>query len=211
MADPFIGQIMQVGFNFAPKGWAQCAGQIMSIPQNSALFSLLGTTFGGNGVQTFGLPDARSRTFVGVGQGLGLSNYVWGEVTGTENNTILVSNMPVHNHPATFQGIQGATTATGSLAALSNATGQQGVPASTANQLANISPAGSTGAKIYAPAGNGGTSVNLAGLTINGGNFTPQGTVTVGPSGGSVPLNNIQPVLAVQTNISLQGIYPTRN
>jgi len=84
--------------NFAPRGWAFCAGQIMSIAQNTALFSLLGTTYGGNGQTTFALPDLRSRGPVGQGQGPGLSNIQLGEMAGTENVTLLTSNMPAHNH-----------------------------------------------------------------------------------------------------------------
>lgn len=97
--EPFIGQLMLVGFNFAPKGWAFCNGQILSIAQNSALFSLLGTTYGGDGITTFALPDLRGRAPVHFGQGPGLSNYVQGEATGTENVTLLVTNMPAHTHP----------------------------------------------------------------------------------------------------------------
>jgi len=94
-----MGQITAFGFGFAPRTWAFCAGQLMSIQQNAALFSILGTTYGGNGVQTFGLPDLRGRTPVGTGQGPGLSNYVLGEMTGTEKVTVLSSQLPLHNHP----------------------------------------------------------------------------------------------------------------
>lgn len=84
--------------NFAPKNWAYCNGQILSIAQNTALFSLLGTTYGGNGQTTFGLPQLQSRTVVGTGQGAGLSNYVLGEIGGTPTVTLLMSNIPPHNH-----------------------------------------------------------------------------------------------------------------
>jgi microcystin-dependent protein len=98
MSQPFLGQICTFGFNFAPRGWALCQGQILSIAQNTALFALLGTTYGGNGVSTFGLPDLRGRTVVNQGQGLGLSFYTIGEQTGTENVTVLVTQLPGHNH-----------------------------------------------------------------------------------------------------------------
>jgi microcystin-dependent protein len=78
--DPFIGEIRMVGFNFAPVGWALCNGQLLPIAQNTALFSLLGTTFGGDGVRTFGLPDLQSRVPIHQGQGMGLSPYVMGRV-----------------------------------------------------------------------------------------------------------------------------------
>jgi microcystin-dependent protein len=98
MSEPFIGQIMPVGFNFAPRGWALCNGQILSIAQNTALFSLLGTTYGGNGQTTFALPDLRGRVPIHQGQGPGLSNYSLGQVAGTENTTLTTNNMPQHNH-----------------------------------------------------------------------------------------------------------------
>jgi microcystin-dependent protein len=98
MSEPFLGRIMLVGFNFAPQGWAFCNGQLLSISQNTALFSLLGTTYGGNGQTTFALPDLRSRVAVGFGQGPGLSNYDLGQSTGSETVTLTVGQMPAHNH-----------------------------------------------------------------------------------------------------------------
>lgn len=86
------------GGTFAPQGWATCDGQLLSISQNTALFSLLGTTYGGNGQTTFALPDLRGRVAVHAGQGPGLTPYVLGEQTGTENHTLLVTQMPAHNH-----------------------------------------------------------------------------------------------------------------
>src|SRR3984893_4324338 len=98
MSEPFLGQIMLVGFNFAPQGWAFCNGQLLSISQNTALFSLLGTTYGGNGTTNFALPDLRGRAAVGFGQGPGLSNYDLGQSTGSEMVTLTVGQMPAHNH-----------------------------------------------------------------------------------------------------------------
>src|SRR4051794_13774567 len=89
MSEPFLGEIRMVGFNFAPRGWAFCNGQIMSISQNTALFSLLGTMYGGNGQTTFALPDLRSRVPVHAGQGPGLTNRTQGEVSGQENHTLI--------------------------------------------------------------------------------------------------------------------------
>lgn len=96
--EPFIGQIQAFGFNFAPRGWAMCEGQLLPISQNTALFSLLGTTFGGDGRTTFGLPDLRGRSIVGMGNGPGLSNISWGERGGSENHTLSTAQMPNHNH-----------------------------------------------------------------------------------------------------------------
>ncbi len=97
--EPFIGQIILIGFNFAPRGWALCDGQLLSISQNTALFSLLGTTYGGDGRTTFALPDLRSRVPVHVGTGPGLSMVRWGEKGGLEENTLTVNNLPAHGHP----------------------------------------------------------------------------------------------------------------
>ena len=96
--EPFIGQIQPFGFNFAPRGWAKCDGQILSIAQNTALFSLLGTTYGGDGRTTFALPDLRGRNGLHIGQGPGLSNVNWGERGGAETRTLTVAQMPSHGH-----------------------------------------------------------------------------------------------------------------
>src|SRR5437667_9113581 len=98
MATPFLGEIRCFGFTFAPVGWAFCNGQLLSIAQNDALFALLGTTYGGDGVTTFGLPDLRSRFPLGMGQGSGLSNYIIGQLAGTENVTLTANQIPAHNH-----------------------------------------------------------------------------------------------------------------
>jgi len=101
MAEAFLGQIQMVGFNFAPSGWAQCDGQLMSISQNTALFSLLGTFYGGDGRTTFALPDLRGRLPIHQGQGPGLSDYVLGEELGEENVTLLSNQIPAHTHAVT--------------------------------------------------------------------------------------------------------------
>ncbi|MCX6921986.1 MAG: tail fiber protein [Verrucomicrobia bacterium] len=98
MASPFLGEIRMFGGNFAPRGWAFCNGQIMSISQNTALFSLLGTTYGGNGTTTFALPNLQSRVPIHWGTGAGLSPYVIGQQAGQENVTLLQSQMPAHTH-----------------------------------------------------------------------------------------------------------------
>ena len=98
MADTFVAEIRMVGFNFAPRGWATCDGQIISIAQNTALFSLLGTTYGGDGRTTFGLPNLQGRSPLQPGQGPGLSFYSLGETTGESNVTLLQSEIPQHNH-----------------------------------------------------------------------------------------------------------------
>lgn len=103
-SEPFIGQIQMVGFNFAPRGWAQCDGQLLSISSYTALFSLVGTTFGGDGRTTFGLPDLRGRVAIHPGNGPGLSPYNWGERGGQERVTLTTGQMPSHNHSAVLHG-----------------------------------------------------------------------------------------------------------
>ena len=102
MADPFVGEIRIVGFNFAPSGWAACDGQLLPISQNTALFSLLGTNFGGNGQTTFGLPNLQARAVMHWQQGPGLSNYNIGQTGGESAVTLNASQMPAHAH-----GLQG--------------------------------------------------------------------------------------------------------
>lgn len=110
MSEPFIGQIILFAGNFAPTGWFMCQGQTLAISSYAALFSILGTTYGGNGTTTFQLPDLRSRVPVGWGQGPGLSAYVLGEQGGVENVNLLVSNMPSHTHLVTADASNGNAT-----------------------------------------------------------------------------------------------------
>jgi microcystin-dependent protein len=109
MAEPFIGQIITTGFNYAPISYALCNGQPMSIAQNTALFSLIGTTYGGDGVQTFNLPDLRGRTSINQGSGPGLTNRVIGELGGTTTVTLLSSEMPAHSHSVLASGLPGTS------------------------------------------------------------------------------------------------------
>lgn len=110
MADPFVAEIRIFPFTFAPKGWAFCNGQLMPLSQNTALFSLLGTTYGGNGKSNFALPDLQGRAPMHPGQGQGLSLRSLGESSGTESVTLLDSEMPSHNHAMVARGAPGATT-----------------------------------------------------------------------------------------------------
>ncbi len=119
--NPFIGEIRIFGFNFPPAGWAQCNGQLLAIAANDALFALLGTTYGGDGVSTFALPDLRSRVPIHQGQGPGLSPYVIGQMAGVEAVTLTTSQIPQHNHVLNAF----ASTGTGGLAP------SGGVPANT--------------------------------------------------------------------------------
>jgi microcystin-dependent protein len=114
MSTPYLGQISMFAGNFAPKNWAMCNGQILSIQQNTALFAVLGTYYGGNGVTTFALPNLQSRLSVHMGQGPGLSNYVIGQIGGDTQVTVLSQSMPSHTHLLT------ATTATATAPQISS-------------------------------------------------------------------------------------------
>jgi len=109
MSEPFLGELRLVPYNFAPRGWLACNGQVLSIAQNTALFSLLGTTYGGNGTTTFNLPDLRSRVPIHVGQGNGLSSYSLGQIGGEEAVTLNETQMPQHNHLVQANNLNGDT------------------------------------------------------------------------------------------------------
>jgi len=98
--EPFIGMLLLVPYNFTPRGWQLCDGSLLSISQNEALFNLLGTTYGGDGINTFGVPDLRGRTALSAGQGRGLQNYQQGEIAGTENVTLTTQTLASHTHPS---------------------------------------------------------------------------------------------------------------
>jgi microcystin-dependent protein len=107
--DAYLGQILMVSFNFAPQGWAICEGQILPIDQYTALFSLIGTTYGGDGVTNFALPDLRGRLPIHQGQGPGLQNYVIGQVGGEEQVSLTITQIPAHTHPLLGQSALGTS------------------------------------------------------------------------------------------------------
>jgi microcystin-dependent protein len=145
MASPFIGEIRSVGFNFAPQGWAFCAGQIMPISQNSALFALIGTIYGGDGQSTFGLPNLRGRVPVGTGNdGFG-NTYAIGQTGGADEVTMTVGQLPAHNHMANCTDNAGTQAGpAGSIWATdgSGATAEYDSPTGQAMNAAAIQPAG---------------------------------------------------------------------
>ena len=168
--EPFIGQIMMFGGNFAPRGWAFCDGQLLPISQNTALFSLLGTTYGGDGRTTFALPDLRGRTPIHSGHGPGLSDYRQGSKGGQETVTLTVNQMPSHNH------VVKANLDEGTSDEVEN------------NYLSNSST------PLYSSSADG----NL-------------NTSSVVHTGGGQAHSNMQPYLAIQYVIALQGIFPSRS
>ena len=208
--DPFIGQIMQVGFSYAPRGWMTCQGQMLSISQNSAMFSLLGTNFGGNGQTTFGLPDARGRMMVGTGQGPSLPPVVLGQMAGTPSVTLDITQMPAHNHTAAFTGQATPLSLTSTLSAVTAPTSQTNTPTDGA-LLTNPPNAGPGQVKIYAPANSGGAPVNLGGLKVMGGSVTAQGQVVIGMTGNNQPVAIMPPYVGVTTIIATEGLFPSRN
>lgn len=148
MADPFVAEIRIFPFNFPPRGWAFCNGQLMSIAQNTALFSLLGTTYGGDGRVTFGLPNLQGSAPIHPGQGPGLSQYDLGQTGGVESVTLPQSEMPAHNHGLRANVID---------------------PADTNNVSANASFAVSTGGTLYQAAAD--VTLSNQALPIAGGNL----------------------------------------
>lgn len=213
--EPFLGELRWVGFNFAPRGWALCDGQLLPISQNTALFSLLGTTYGGNGQTTFALPDMRGRVPLHPGQGPGLSERFLGEEAGQEAVTLGIAEIPSHSHtlsshthtiPALSVDVKtSSAAATGASAAgnvLATATlgqGGGGRGNGAGSHLTNIYNAGPTDVSLAA-----GTAAT-APATTGGGSGTTMAT------GGSSPHQNMQPFLGVNCIIALQGIFPSRN
>jgi microcystin-dependent protein len=118
VADPFVAEIRIFPFTFAPKGWAFCDGQLMPLSQNTALFALLGTTYGGDGKSTFALPDLQGNSALHPGQGQGLSLRDLGEMGGSDTVTLLVSEIPAHSHAANAVGVVSTTAAPSSQTAL---------------------------------------------------------------------------------------------
>ena len=192
--DAFISTIMGWGPAWAPRAWTLCAGQLMPISQYSAVFSLIGTTYGGDGRTTFGIPDLRGRAPIAEGHGPGLSNYPIGAMTGTERHTLNVLEMPAHNHPANPLGLSVSIAASSSDA--SSATPAAG------NVLGKVVDASNFGdIQIY---GTGTSDVTLAGGSVTG-------NIGIGNSGGSQSFSIMQPILAIQFIFCMQGIFPSRN
>jgi microcystin-dependent protein len=170
---PFVAEIRIVGFNFPPVGWAYCNGQLLPISQNTALFALLGTFYGGDGKSTFALPNMQGNVAMFWGQSPGTSNYDLGQMGGSPSVTLIQSEMPVHTHNITAN-IGLATLAVGNT---------------------NLSYARASGGNAYKGA-PGNVPLNPTSISI---------------AGGSLPHNNMQPYLALNYVIALQGVFPARN
>jgi len=181
--EPFIGQIIMFAGNFAPRDWAFCAGQLLPISQNTALFSLLGTTYGGDGRTTFALPDLRGRVPMHQGDGPGLSSYRLGQKGGIEGVTLNETQMPSHTHASSLS--------------ISSEIGTTAKPEQTTFLATGVVQDGRTklgDANIYSKTSNESmTCVNISN------------------TGGSLSHENRQPYLAINYIIALNGIYPSRN
>ena len=170
--DPFMAEVRIFGFNFAPKGWAFCNGQLIPISQNTALFSLLGTTYGGDGKSTFALPNIQGNVVMGPGQGPGLSDYSLGEMSGSDTVTLTTQDMPSHSH--------------GLLA-----NNQDAADTNVVSPTASLATSGGGG--LYQAASN--AQLNAQALAL---------------AGQSQPHHNMQPYLAMNFCIAMQGVYPPR-
>jgi microcystin-dependent protein len=184
----FIGEVRLFAGNFAPRGWAFCDGNVLPISSNTSLYSILGTTYGGDGRSTFALPDMRGRVAVGPRTGPGLSQYREGQQGGTETNTLSTAQLPAHNHDAT--GV---------------------IKASNANATTKEPGGNYFASSIYAI--NRGNIVDVLsyGATSNVEMNANAIDVTVGNTGDNQAANNRQPYLAMNYIICTQGLYPARN
>ncbi len=182
MSQPFIGEIKMFAGNFAPRGYAFCNGQLLSIAQNTALFSILGTTYGGNGQTTFGLPNLQGRFPMHWGSGPGLTPRQLGETGGIERVTLLTSQLPAHVH-----GINLSINPP-----CSNLAGNSDVP------TGNVPAASGQAENFRTPPGN----AAMAPIPIAG---------NTGAAGNNTPVEIINPFQCVSFIIALQGIFPSRN
>jgi microcystin-dependent protein len=187
--DPYLGQIQAFAFNYAPLGWMKCEGQLLPIAQYSALFALLGTMYGGDGVTNFALPDLRGRVPISAGSGPGLSNHQQGEKGGTENVAITTNQMPAHSHAAGLSAIHGKMKCTDLEPNTDNPVG---------NCIARI--------PRYAQ-----FSTEAPSKEMHADSIEMSGNVNVEMSGANQAHANMQPYLSLNYCIAVQGIFPPRN
>lgn len=225
--DAFMGSVLAVGFNYPPRGWLFCNGQTVPISQNSAMFALLGTMYGGDGQSTFGIPDLRGRVVVGSqAQGPGLANVQQGEKGGSNNATVIsngtatialtTANMPTHTHTATLS-LSGLT-ATTNISVGSNTTGS--VTMGAGSTLTSTAAGSPPAAAIYLASGTAQTSpqilggvtttVSASGGTVSNSNTGSGQPLTV-PVVSSSTISNMQPYLGLNYIIAMEGIFPSRN
>ncbi|WP_299160789.1 tail fiber protein [uncultured Tenacibaculum sp.] len=198
--EPMLGEVRIFAGNFAPRGWAFCDGQLLAISQNSALFSLLGTMYGGDGRTTFGLPDLRGRVAMSAGRHPGSGfDYRVGQKGGQEYHTLTIPEMPSHNHLTT-----------------NNTSTDQHVLLSTATAVNETPAAGDVPAVANIPASLGVTNVKsfgppTAGNVVNGQTLSGNAGLQILNNGGSQAHNVRQPYVVVRYIIALQGYFPSRS
>jgi microcystin-dependent protein len=231
MAEGYVGEIRLIAFNYAPEGWLLCQGQTLPLNQYQALFAIIGTTYGGNGVNTFQLPDLRGRMPIQCGQGP-LESTVWGQVGGTTNTPVNtqtsftlsnINQLPAHTHTATFSGTGGGASEQPTVTLkVSND------PATSPTPLANGYMAGLKPSGLGTPpsgyvgtATNGTTALNSNAAVATGGSGSgiTGGTVAIGTTGASAPITApisfnvpaiMPPFLAMNFMICINGIFPPR-
>ncbi len=189
-ANPYVGQIILVGFNFAPAGWALCNGQLLQIAEYDTLFNLIGTTYGGDGQTTFAVPDLRGRIPTGVGQGPALQNYFLGESGGVETVTLTLQQLATHTHTGSSSGFTATTRC-------KIGPGNQRTPA----DHVHASEAAGVTLPYSSAAPNAAMSANAIGVT---------GPVTAAAAGANQPHDNMQAYLTLNFCISLFGTYPSQ-
>ena len=209
--DPFLGEISYVGFNYAPSGWMKCDGQTLSISQNAALFSLLGATYGGDGVTTFKLPDMRGRVAIHQGQSPGYAPYTLGQSSGQETITLTAGNLPAHTHPATATSTSTSTVAPGATATSTLKAANSDINTNTAqgNSLGNAAR-GSSFYSTTAPSismNAASIETTLSGLAVNT-TTTTNVIVEPGPAGTPQSFPVMQPYTVVNCIIATDGNYP---
>ncbi len=209
MEDGYLGEIRIFAGNFAPRKWAFCAGQLLDISTNQALFSIIGTIYGGDGRTTFGLPDLRARVVVGAGDGRskGLSVVPEGAIFGLETTSLYTANLPAHTHAATVTGIQ-ATGKTEISIPASTETGNTTEPG--ANVILSLGEVQKNNDELnlYSTE-NSDTTLKPFSAPVNV--LITDGNVNVGQTGQNMPFNNLQPSLGVNYIICIDGLYPSRN
>jgi microcystin-dependent protein len=198
MSEPFLGEIIMFAGNFAPRGWALCDGQLLSISSNQALFSILGTAYGGDGRTSFGLPDLRSRAPIHAGQGNGLTSHRLGSKSGAEYIRLTTDTLPQHQHAVALSGAGSATFSLKASTAAGNTStpGPTTIPAKIMVGL-NALDAYTTAADTTLLPGTASTTVNVEGNT--------------GMTGAGQPVPIVPPVLALNFIIATVGDFPSRN
>lgn len=207
-SEAYIGSVCFTAASYCPNDYLEAQGQILPVSQYQALFSVVGGVYGGDSRTTFGIPDLRGRSPVGLGLGTGLTQTVTpGEKRGTETNALTLAQMPNHSHAAAFTPA-GTTSGTPPVIKAVAKDGISATPSAANNQL---STATGPAAKIYGPAaGATDTQVDLAGVSGGGVGGISGGTVTIAATGGSQPFAIIPPQVALRACIAVNGYYPPR-